>query len=144
MMKDLSIKAIIIGLLVDIGGTFAFSFVVGIISVAVFLATGRDVKELEAIATTQGFLIPSLIAGLLFTSLGGFVAAHIAKKAEMKNAFVLGILSLAFGLGTTVLMPDPATGWYDITGVLLIIPFALLGGYLRLKAKIESQLKQRT
>ncbi|MBI4684424.1 MAG: hypothetical protein HY755_04410 [Nitrospirae bacterium] len=134
-MKEISIKAVIIGLLVDIGGTFAFSFVFGILAALLLLATERDIKELETISETPGFLVPSLFVGLLFTSLGGYVAGRIAKQAEIKNAFALGMTSATLGVMFMIFLPDAKPIWLDFAGLSLIIPFALIGGYVCMRTK---------
>lgn len=129
--KDLSIKAIITGLVVDIAGTFAFYFVFVLIASLLLTATGRDIRQIEEFSKTPVFLNTSFLVGLLFTSLGGFVAARIAKKAEVKNAFFVGLASLIFGL-IFIAVNFAAAGfwWPDLLFLLLTIPSAMLGGYI--------------
>jgi hypothetical protein len=69
--------------------------------------------------------------GLLCTTAGGFVAAHIARGKEMRHAFATGLFSLVTGLLFSAAASDASPLWYKLISSLLVIPCALLGGYLR-------------
>lgn len=68
---------------------------------------------------------------LLFSVLGGYVAALIARRKEMQHAFVLGVLQLAMGIAATVRFFDTAPLWWHLTFLTLLIPANLAGGWLR-------------
>jgi hypothetical protein len=140
--KEISIKAVIIGLLVDIGGTFAFSFVFRLLAAIVLTSAGRSSEDLEVFTQTMVFLLSSLAAGLLFTSLGGYITAHLARKAEMKNALVMGILSSLSGVIFLVLSHDSSPLWFNVLSLLLVIPAAILGGYVRLSTRHEQKKRK--
>lgn len=124
------VKAVIFGVLVDILGTTAMSFLVMVVY-GVFLASrGADPQEIERAATLLdplagvGLFISAL--GCVFSFLGGYVCARVAGHAEMKWAGVVAAISLAFGviiglqaysLAMNLLLAAPATA------------FVLIGGY---------------
>ncbi|MBI4691074.1 MAG: hypothetical protein HY754_12545 [Nitrospirae bacterium] len=134
-MKDLNVKAILIGFLVDIGGTFAFSMVFGIIAAVLLFAAGRDIKELEEFPKTDAFRILMPVVGIMFTVLGGFITGRIAKKAAIKNAFVMGLASALFGVSTILFYPAGAGLWLESASLLLTISASMLGGYLCTKVE---------
>lgn len=143
IMKDISLKAILIGLLVDIGGTFSFAFVFGVLAIAILTSTGGDIKQLEDFAKTSVFRTVTPIVGLLFTALGGYMSARTAKKAEIKNSLAMGISTAAFGMISVIALPESGSSWLDAAALILTIFFALLGGYICLKTKgIETQAKK--
>jgi len=138
--KKINIKAILIGWLVDTAGTVIAGFIIGIIA-AVFLAAkgfGADqiAEELSKSAALQKI---SLFIGFSLTFAGGYVAALITKEDEIKHALMVGILSLVSSLVITAAVPDQDPMLYLIS--LFVIPFAVLGGYLRKIIKKESKVK---
>lgn len=127
----LSVKAVAIGLVVDIGGSLGVGFLVGIVT-GIYLGV-KGVPPDRMAQTLYGsfvFLLVSLIIGLFFTGLGGYIAAKIAKTAELKHAFVLGILVELLGVLFIVLSSNPGSPAFNIVGLILTIPIAVLGGYL--------------
>ena len=127
------VKAVAIGLVVDIGGTFLFG---AGLSIAWFVAAGLpdDAQALEQLTQSPAYLLASMIVGGAFTVLGGYVAARIANHAEYRYALYLGLWSLAFGVLLVYWSPSPQPG-QDIVALLLVVPCALAGGYLRLATK---------
>ena len=129
--------AVLIGGVVDIGGTMVYGMVVGIIYVvqnatpnmtaqdaeSILEKLSQDISNLES---TLGIL--SLIIGMAFSVLGGFICALLAKARWRKAVLILaGIMSL-YGL---------VVGSQNIPLVKLIILTSLtfasiyLGGWLR-------------
>ena len=130
-LKNVNIKAVLLGSLVDIGGTL----VSGIIYLlALYIAIlirqagmeGAEELSIEQITNGTGFQLAALIIGLGYTLLGGFVAASVAKGEKMLQAGVMGGISLLLSL----FFLDADHIWYDIISLLLTLPVALLGGYL--------------
>ncbi len=134
-LRDISVKAVIASLFVDIGGTFLFFFLFSVIGAILLSSLGRDPDELKDYPETTTFIIVSSFAGLLFSALGGYVSARISGKAEMKNALATGALSVLIGLVLFAAPPASPRSWLDLLSLVLIIPFALLGGYACMKGK---------
>jgi len=129
--KKFSVKAVVIGWLVAVVG----SAIIGGIIAAIFAFTlvGPDMDPVqiqEQLADSIGLQSAGLIVGLIFSILGGYLAALIAKFAELKHALWVGILSVLIGL-LGFLMPQQAGLLLLLAGIILTIPAALLGGYLR-------------
>jgi hypothetical protein len=144
--NKLNKKAVIIGLLVDIAGSIVASLIIavaaGIIMGANLAITEPGLKSAEISARIEqqltasvGFNLSFLFIALFFTGLGGYIAAKIAKIAELKHALAVGILSLLTGVLITIIFRFPVKTLFDWSGYLLTIPFAVLGGYVRIKTK---------
>ena len=137
-LKNLNVKAVVIGLAVDMLGTMVGSLIIGSIWGLSYAAspgggTPPDPEEIaKHLQTSVPFLAASLILGLCLVMVGGFVAAHLARPAELPNALALGFLSLILAGVMVVIAPDAGPDWYAATGIILTVPLALLGGYLRL------------
>ncbi len=115
----ISTKAISIGVLVDIGGSFVFA----IIMYGLLAVQGIPVTEIEH--ELNSLLSVTVIIGFALTFLGGFVSARIAKSAEIIHAGIVGAIGVLFGLlfwGSNAL-------WLNMISLLLTIPVAMLGGY---------------
>jgi hypothetical protein len=116
--QDFVIFAPILGWLIGVGSSLVISQLLG---------------NLEAGPTMQ------LVAAMFLTFVGGYSAAFIAGYRELEHAFVMGLLSI----GTVIVIAArfPRTSlpeWYDPVAFTLTIPMAILGGWLRLKAKPRS------
>jgi hypothetical protein len=130
-MARISIKAVLIGNIVDIAGSFLVGFVA--FTAVVFIAMAAHVPR--GTLHRHGFLTGVMFAiGLLISAVGGYVAARIAGHDEMLNgglsSFLCVLVSL-FEVGS-----GHAGAWLS----LLIAPsFAVLGGYLRMRQMVRKQ-----
>ncbi|MGG6268559.1 hypothetical protein ACQ4M3_29375 [Leptolyngbya sp. AN03gr2] len=127
--SKISIKAILIGLVVDIVGTLVVGMTLGFI-LGIGLATqSRSQTDFESLLNqavlSPGFLILSLIVGLGFTFLGSFVAARIANRLALTHSGIVG--AIAFVLGS-LYVPKEYPFWFIAASLVLTIPSALLGG----------------
>lgn len=131
-LKDLpagagsAIKAVTLGLLADIGGTFA-ALMVFMVGYGIVLGiSGASAEEIAAAAdfsaTDSWQFYAATLIGLAFSVLGGYVCARIAKRAEMKLGAVLALLSAGLGF---VLAGDE----YQL-GTLLSVTLAGIGAVL--------------
>ena len=129
--------AVLIGGVVDIGGTMLYGMVVGTIYVvqnATPEMTAQDVEsmmenltqDISNLQTTFG--IVSLMFGMAFSVLGGFICAVLAKARWQKAVLILGGIMAIYGL---------AVGAQDIPilklALLTLLSFGsiYLGGWLR-------------
>jgi hypothetical protein len=96
-----AIKAVALGLVADIGGTFAATLVLMVIYGMVLGASGAGVEEITAaadFASTDSWLFyVSGAVGLAFSVLGGYVCARIARRKEMQLGAVLAAISAVSG-----------------------------------------------
>lgn len=66
----------------------------------------------------------------LFVILGTYLAARLAKDRAKQAVLTLGTIGSVLWLIGAITMWEYAPAWYNISGVVLGIPFALLGGIL--------------
>jgi hypothetical protein len=122
----LNIAAVAVGLGVDIVG----SLVAGIALISVFGVDLMDAAAVDRLTRSMAWLAAALPVGLLFTAIGGYVAALLARGAELNHAFAVGLASAI----TSVLasLPSPSVEiWYLVLFAMLTVPAALAGGYIR-------------
>lgn len=96
------IKAVLLGLAVDIGGTIVMSLVLGI-GYGVFLSvSGASPAEIAAAARmddpASAVTLVGYLLGLMFSTLGGYVCARVARHAEYRLAAIMAVLSALLGL----------------------------------------------
>ncbi len=128
--RNLNIKAVIIGWLIDNVGTFIAEIFIGIITGFIFVSKGIPPDQIaEEFSNSAALRNILLFVGFSFTFLGGYIAALIAKTDELKHALLVGVLSLMTSLLLTSVISPQGSIYYLIA--LFVIPFAVLGGYLR-------------
>ena len=120
-MTGINIRAIILGIITDISATFFFIMVF-----VPLVGNGASVEAVDELITNTGPLFFFFIGGSLCTVLGGFVAATIGSLAPYKNSVFVG----AFGLILGVLSAGSSPLWLTLSGFIITVPAALLGGYL--------------
>ena len=126
--SNLNIRAIGIGVLVDIGGTIVAALIFAIVYSIILSQQGYSPDEIESMMTTSSFVyFVGLILGLGCTVLGGFVCGRITKREEVKHSALVGLVGLVLALLSTG-GPEPI--WYQIIGVILTVPLAVVGGYI--------------
>jgi len=71
-------------------------------------------------------------AGVLYTIIGGYVTAFIARKAEIKHTLALGSLMVILGIISMIATFGKEPLWFQLVLIITPIPSALAGGYLRI------------
>ena len=137
--KKLNIKAVITGWLADTFGSFATGILIGIIAVAIMASKGMTQNQMEEeLSNSSAFYNISLFVSFSFTFIGGYVSAFIAKSDELKHAFITGALSLITSLLITSVLTSRQQETSSYLILTFVIPFAVLGGYLRKTTKKET------
>jgi hypothetical protein len=67
----------------------------------------------------------------VFAISGCYLAARIAPSHPMRHALFLGLLGLIVNIMGTVTMWNTAPAWYHVVSLLLVLPYAYVGGRLR-------------
>ncbi|CAN5899046.1 hypothetical protein BH23GEM7_BH23GEM7_17800 [soil metagenome] len=67
----------------------------------------------------------------VFAITGCYLTARLAPSRPMLHALILGALGLVFNIAGTVAMWNTAPAWYHIVALLLVMPYAWMGGRLR-------------
>lgn len=148
--KKVSILGFVIGAIVDILGTNIWGVFMTVLVMIGFnlvqLATSSPAeataKVLNIFQTNPLIFSINLIVGAMFSILGGYIGALIAKHDELLNGALSSFLCVLSGICGLI------TGSHPISKVLLellafiISPLlGMLGGYLRLKQKSRKQLQ---
>lgn len=96
------IKAVTLGLAVDLGGTIVATVILALGYGIVLGASGSSAEEIQAVTTNaptdSGFFYMLALAGLAFSMLGGYVCARIAKRSELRLGAILAAISAGVGL----------------------------------------------
>lgn len=113
--------------------------VIGFVLIGV-LAFGTDAAVRSALpgsftpsgATSDvGLLVATLAYVTLYAVAGCYLTARLAPRRPMAHALVLGVLGLLFNIAGTVAMWNTAPAWYHVIALVLVMPSAWLGGWLR-------------
>lgn len=90
-------------------------------------------KLFNASGGTQNVVILCLTTVYVgvFATVGSYLTARLAPSHPMKHALILGGLGLVFTLMATMKMWNLAPAWYNILNLVLVMPYAWLGGRLR-------------
>ncbi len=88
-----------------------------------FDAAGR-VESVDVLLLMMGYVG-------LFAVTGCYLTARIAPGRPMLHALVLGALGLAFNIAGSIALWDTAPAWYHVASLVLVMPYAWVGGLLR-------------
>lgn len=113
--------------------------VVGFVTIAV-LALGTnvllarlapDLFPASGIVTSTGALVLALAYVAVYATAGSYLTARLAPSRPMLHALVLGALGLLFNIAGAAATWGQVPAWYSVLGLVLTMPYAWLGGYLR-------------
>ena len=131
--------AILAGLAADVGGTFIGSIVVTLVFGVMLASDGLSPAEVERqLAESGPFQVFSLLFGLSFTVLGGYVAARVANHRELWHGMALGIASLVFGEVYIALFDLDIPFWQRLASWVAMIPAGIWGASIYRKRKRQS------
>ena len=84
-------------------------------------------------------LLATIVYVGVYAVAGCYLTARLAPSRPMRHAMILGLLGLVFNAAGAATVWDTAPAWYHTVSLLLVLPFAWLGGRLR-----ERELERRT
>ena len=99
------VKAVLVGVVVDIGGTVLSTFVIAVLLGIFMTLGGADISAIERYVTESSFFSPyhlaCTVAGLTFSAISAYICARIARQNEYGLAIIMTIVStlLALSLG---------------------------------------------
>lgn len=135
-------KAVLMGVATDLLGTTLAGIVLVVFFSGMLVAQGHQPEQIGSrLMESSAYQIVSLMVGLAFTVLGGYVAARVANHREYWHALIVGAIVLV--IGEVVISSDP-TGMklsLRIIGDLMVIPAALMGGHLYRVARLQSRAR---
>lgn len=111
-----SVVAVLLGYMV-----FAVS------ALALFRLSGRDPHAAHDVP----FMLWSVLYGVLFAALGGFLAAWVAESWEIEHALGVSCLIAVSGAISLLTQSADSAMWTQLAALLIMAPAALAGGYLR-------------
>lgn len=120
----ISIGAIALGVLTDIGGTVVLGVILSVTFTIYLLSQGIAIEDLEAEMGTPVFYFIGLVPGLGLTFLGGYVAGRVAGRKELLHGTISGSISAAIAL---LLQLWQGAQWYAFVSAIVVAPIAILG-----------------
>lgn len=84
-------------------------------------------------ATSVPILLAIQAYVAVFAVSGCYLTARIAGRRPMLHALVLGALGLVFNVAGAIALWDTAPAWYHILSLVLVMPYAWLGGWIRVR-----------
>lgn len=129
-MAGLNIRAVLVGSLVDILG----SFFIGALFFGILGATSNATTPEELNRIYDGsppLQVTTMLLGLVMTATGAYVAARMAKGTERLHAFAVGVVSTTMGFTIVFAAPETAPFWSQAASLILTIPAAFAGGEIR-------------
>ncbi|HVF48713.1 MAG TPA: hypothetical protein VNA19_01425 [Pyrinomonadaceae bacterium] len=135
--KGVSVKAVAFGLMVYLIGVVLVG-ATGVLFVAfnAYNAAQRGAsqqqiaEQLWRAPNASSLLWTCFAVAVVFTALGGYVAARAGRRAFLVHALPVGLLSLFAGILFTLFSPFPVPTWFLPIALALPVPLALAGGYL--------------
>ena len=105
--------------------------VFGFSAAALFAITGHD----PHVPASMTFMVLTIVYGMFFAALGGFVAVAIARQPSPAAAAMVAAL-IAFGAGLSLIaQPGAGAVWSQLAALILMAPSALAGGIIRLRTR---------
>jgi hypothetical protein len=106
-----------------IAGVIVGYLIFGVSAVLLFVLSGRQ-------PASQAFMIGSIVYGMVFAFIGGWVAATLAKRRGGAALWV----GIVIAVGAVIsLLASPAGGaiWSQVSALVLMAPSAVLAGRTR-------------
>jgi len=128
--------AIIVGVVIDVGGTVVLGFVMLIAYTIRQLSQGATqeqvIQSLQTVDPTSWFFLLSAGLGTLLSFLGGYVCAAIVRRNELKCASVVGLISFAFGIWAGA---GRIVAWLTLAMALMSLAAVLSGAWVNARRR---------
>ena len=98
-------------------------------AVALFALSRQD----PHISASPRFLVLSIVYGIFFALLAGYITALIANVNDLRYVLLLAAIMAAAALVSLLARPGAGAIWSQLSALLLMAPAALVGGHLRLQ-----------
>ena len=139
-MQTRSVVGVVVGGVTDIVATNLFVF-----PLMVYVAATRDLAGIPSgqvgprmvamIGESPGLQASGWFLGLCGTVLGGYVAARIARRAEVKHGALSAWLCMSLGVYGLIAQVGSAPLWQHALALVLSPTFGAFGGYLRTRQR---------
>ncbi|MBY0578865.1 MAG: hypothetical protein K2P57_07440 [Burkholderiales bacterium] len=134
MLHQLRWKAIVMGLIAGIIAGAIWS----VVEVIVLPHDSYHLDPSNPLVATPTYIILSLIGAFGSSLVAGWVSAHLAKRAEVANSLAVGGITVL--LSAVLFFPlamNKLPLSYNIPAFALTVPFSILGGLIRRKARVR-------
>ena len=132
-----SALALLAGIAADILGSLIGGVAVGILMGIFLVVQGVPPAEMVERLEAPTALVLGGIVGYCFTMIGGYVAARLARRAELLHGGLSA--ALATLVGWTIPLSNPIPIRLRILLSLLTIPIGVLGGWIALAERRRSE-----
>lgn len=123
----MKIKAIAFGVLTDLIGSILVAIPIGVIGAVIHFSHGGSPDTFETfLHGNMPLMISSLVLGLAAVMASGVVTAYVAKQNRVWNAFLMGVVTTLIAIPFSLSLPL----WFNVASFLLMVPSAILGGWL--------------
>lgn len=123
--RPIKIKALALGVLVNIGGSLVLGIMLSLIMGIILGILGVSMNEN---ASMWGPAL-NLISGFGSAVLGGFVAGRLAKQKQVIHGAIVGAIVVATGITLGFISGESfPPAWHNIVLFVGVIPFGMLGG----------------
>jgi len=133
-MSGISIKAVVIGVAIDIGGGLLAVIVFAGLYAAMLLGQGVSQADLQHhMLLDKSFFVANVILGDGFLAAGAFVAARLARVREVEHAALVAALGIAITFGLALALAEDRSlypSWYRPVAYGAALPVALVAGYV--------------
>jgi hypothetical protein len=117
-----SILAIVAGFLVI--GLLSLGTDAALVAAGVFPPHGTHIGSLPLLLLATAYVA-------VYAIFGCWLTAFLAPSHPMRHALILGVLGLAFNVMGTVAAWGQQPAWYAVLNLVLVMPYAWIGGALR-------------
>jgi peptidoglycan/LPS O-acetylase OafA/YrhL len=76
---------------------------------------------------------------MLCVAAGGYTTAWLARRSEVRHAVIMGVIEAVFTVAAMLALPGHAPLWSWIAGIVLVVPAAWFGGWIRAKIGTPDQ-----
>jgi hypothetical protein len=143
-MRNVSLHAVSIGGLADVAGTFLSVLAVTVVTVALgissALGSSGPIESSGGLAAVGGgILIPTFVLGTLWSIIGGYIAAFVAKRDEALHGALSSYFCVALGIYGLFAGHGSIPLWMHVFGFTASPALGALGGLLRARQTSRAQ-----
>lgn len=120
-------------ILAVLGGYLTSTVLVLITQAVIMMVFTEEMLSSAGLYPATAFLLIVLFYSMVYAVAGGYVTAMIAKRAEVRHAFVLGAFMLTLGVLTVLFQVRDLPIWWHVIFLGQLIPAVLGGAYLRIR-----------
>jgi hypothetical protein len=133
-----SVLAVLAGLVTLTVASFAIEAVANPLLMRLFPAALANQDALSHNVPAKLFMTAYTMLSVAF---GGYITAWIANRSKALHAAIMGAIELVMTVGAMIALPGHAPLWSWLTGMVLMVPAAWLGGFLRAARTIPRDMR---